>query len=80
MAARIHAVAGRAPPGRTLDGLLPCLLAPVLIPSDPSLRFPPPSPKNVIDYIFVANPLVQAGVQSGPRDVVGGVVEGAPAA
>lgn len=76
MAARTHAVAGSAPLGRTQDRLSPCLLAPVLIPSDPSLRFPLPSLKNVIDYIFKANSLVQAGVQSGPFNVV----EDAPAA
>src|SRR5258708_24658162 len=79
MAARIHAVAGSAPPGRTLDGLLPCLLDPVLIPSDLSLRFPLTSRKNVIDYISEANSLVQVGVQSDPRDFVA-VVESAPAA
>ncbi len=70
MAARTHAVAGSALPGRTLDGLSPRRPDPVLIPSDPSLRFPLPSLKNVIDYIFEANSLVQVGVQSSPRDVV----------
>jgi hypothetical protein len=70
MAARTDPAAGSAPPGRTLDGLSPCRPAPVLIPSDPSLRFPLLSLKNVIDYIFEANSRVQAGVQSSPRDVV----------
>ena len=37
--------------------------APVLIPSDPALRFLLVSPKNVIDYIFDARSLVQIVVQ-----------------
>ncbi|CAE6846453.1 hypothetical protein R69749_06234 [Paraburkholderia domus] len=72
MAARTKAVTGSALPGRTLKRLPPRPLDSVLIPSDPSLRFPLRSPKNVIDYIFEVHSLGQVVVQSGPCNVVAG--------